>query len=137
MVVPTDEWTLVDQALVNKLVRSGSSQIPMPPCAIGKDYRGKAPFITEVLKVQVPAELGRRNEVNTCLLQASINPAVFLFALLHVPTRQTILNLSIRPSILFNDSHPNSVVRQYFRTDGTRYGSPYDRDKVFSLLRHK
>src|ERR1700692_3667040 len=87
--------------------------------------------------MQVATELNGRNERDAGLLQAGVDIAVFLLALLHVPARKTIFNLAVRPLVLFEDRHSDSAVRQYFRSDGARDRASDDGDEMLSIVRHR
>src|SRR5208282_3265386 len=137
MVVPVNERILVDEALVDKLFRSGHSQIPVAPRAVCQDDRREAPIVEEILKAQLTAEFGRRDEGNAGLLQARVNPAVFLFALFDVPARQTVFNLAVGALILLEDGHADPVIRKYFRRDGAGNRAADYGDEVLPVPWHR
>src|SRR6266851_6213843 len=49
------------------------------------------------------------------LLHARVDSGIFLFALLDVPTRQTVFDLAVRPRVLIEHGDSNSVIRQNLR----------------------
>src|SRR5438128_4984573 len=70
------------------------------------------------------------------LLHAGVNSAVFLFALLDVPARQTVFDLAVRPRVLFKHGDSNSVVGQNFRRYGTRNRTANYADEMMPRIRH-
>src|SRR5258708_1402637 len=101
----------MNQTFADEFFRTRYSQFSVPPRSVCQNHHGETPVVTKILKGPVVAQLGARKEENPRLLQASIDAAVLLFALLHMPARQTILNLAVRPFVLFNNHHMNPVVR--------------------------
>jgi hypothetical protein len=85
VVVPINEWVLVNQALIDEFFRSGYSQFSVTPRSVCQDYRRKAPVVAKILIVQVAAKPSVGKEENTRLFQTSIDTAVLLFALLQMP----------------------------------------------------
>jgi hypothetical protein len=51
-----------------------------------------------------------------------------------VPARETILDLSVRPLVLFEDGDSDSTIRQYLRGYGTGNSSSDNGDEVLSVL---
>ena len=70
------------------------------------------------------------NEIDAGLFHARVNARVFLLALLDVPARQAVFDLSVRPFVLLDHGDADSVVRQNFRRDRTGNRTADHRDKV-------
>ena len=101
VVVPVDERILIDQTLVDELVRAGHSQFAVAPGAIGQDHRRKSPF-EEVAKVEVASQFRGGDKENVRLLHPRVNARILLLALLHVPAGKSIFDLSVRARVCSN-----------------------------------
>src|SRR6267378_6821021 len=74
--------------------------------------------------------------IHILLLHARVDSAVFLFALLDVPTRQAIFDLAVRPRVLLEHRDSNSVIRQNFRRHRARNRTANYRHEMMPRIRH-
>src|SRR5262249_31148876 len=70
------------------------------------------------------------------LLHARIDSRIFLFALLHMPARQTVFDLAVRPRVLLEHGDSDSVIRQNFRSYGTGNRAANYRHEMMPRMGH-
>src|SRR5271163_3797669 len=71
------------------------------------------------------------------LLHARVDAALFLFALVDVPTRQTVFDLAVGPRVLVEDGDANSGIRQNLRRHRARNRTANYRHEMTPRIRHR
>ena len=119
-VVESDhEGVLVDEALPNVFVGSVDGNGPVAPGAVREDHRGEAPVLHQLLEVDVATDLRVRHEGRAFLLELLVDDAVFLVPQRHVPARETVFDLPVRPRVLFEHEDLHALVGETARHLGT------------------
>jgi hypothetical protein len=136
VVVPINERILVNESFADVFVGARDAEIAVTPCAVGQNHGGKAPFVGEIVEMDVAAQFGAGNEIDAGFTEPCVDASVFLFALLHVPARQAVLNFAVRPRILFEHGNPNAMIRQDFGGYGAGNGPADHGHEMFPGNRH-
>src|SRR5208283_3678392 len=123
MVEPVDKRVLIDQPATHIFLGGRDRKRPVAPRAVGEHDTAQAPVATQLLEIEVRPHPGQRDVFDTRPFEATIDLFIFVPPLLGVPSGQTVFDLAIGASVLFEDDHQRATRGQdlcYFGTGGGR-----------------
>jgi hypothetical protein len=127
-----DEGILIDEALVDVLVRSVDGQRAITPRAVRQNDGGESPVVHELRKSDIATDLGVGHEGNAGLRELFVDRPILLPAQGLMPARESVFDFPIGASVLFDDRDGDAAVRQSARDLGSRRRSTDDRYVVSS-----
>src|SRR5581483_10869 len=130
VVEPVDEGVLIDEAPVDELVGAFDGKRTVTPRSVGQDYCVKAPLCPEIVELEVAAQPCQRDVGDIGMVEAFIDFLVFVLALLHMPSRKTVLDLAVRARVLFEHHDQDAALGENTRDFGARGGGADYRDYV-------
>ena len=103
MIEPVDERVLIDQAAIDELVGAFDREGPIAPGAMREHDRAELPLLAKLVELDIAAHPGLRHEGDVRMRQAPVYLFVLILALLDVPSRQSVLDFSVRALVLLED----------------------------------
>src|SRR5262249_29146619 len=126
VIEPVDERVLIDQAFVHELVGALDGKRAVPPRPVSQNDAADAPSGPQLFKLQFPTHPGEWHVSDIREVEAFVDFLVFVLALLDVPTRQSVLDFSVRTGVLLEDDNQGAALRENSRDFGPRSRSPDD-----------
>src|SRR5208283_824249 len=120
MVEPVNQRILVDEAFIDEPIRALDWKRTIAPCAMGEHQDVEAPVGPKILEIDVAPQPAAGDELDVRMFEALVDLLVLVFALLDVPSRQTILDFPVGAKVLLKDDDECAALRQYPGDLGSR-----------------
>ncbi len=121
VVEPVDQLVLIDEAAIDELVGAFDRKRPIAPGAVGQHDPRESPTGAQIFEIELAAHPRHRDVFDVGMVEALVDFLVLVLALLDVPSREAVLDFSVRTRILLEHDHERAAIGQDardFRTGG-------------------
>jgi len=134
VVEPVDERVLIDQAAIDNLVSAFDRKRAVAPCAMRQHHGAETPSLAQIVVGGVDAHPGQGDELDIWMVKTPVNLLVLVPALLHVPSRQPVLDFAEGTGVLFDHHYLRATFGQDVGYFCARGSGANHRDDVLRLF---